>query len=116
MRMKAWFEQPEMNFRESEMGFGGRGGSVRVRVDKTFSKDGGERVDGGQGHLSRGGTRWREREGRRVNGTSEPGEAIKPEGTRVQRMGMEGAIRECRSSSVSARLFLRILFYIILAI
>lgn len=81
MRMKAWFEQPEMNFRESEMGFGGRGeggGSVRVRVDKTFSKDGGERVDGGQGHLSRGGTRWREREGRRVNGTSE---AIKPEGT-----------------------------------
>lgn len=43
----------EMNFRESEMGFGEggeRGGcsEARVRVDKTFSKDEGERVEWGR--------------------------------------------------------------------
>lgn len=49
----------EMNFRESEMGFGEGGergdcSEARVRVDKTFSKDEGERVDGAGPFI----TRW----------------------------------------------------------
>lgn len=65
--------------RESEMGFGGRGTRLASELIRPSRRT---RARGwmGQGHLSRGGTRWREREGKK--GTSEPGEAIKAEGTR----------------------------------
>ena len=58
-----------------------------------------------QGHLSHGGTRWREREREREreNGMKEPSEAIKPEGTRSKNGHRRRDCRECRSSSVRER-------------
>lgn len=63
--MRNWWEwRMPVRTRESEMGFGGRG---TRRASELIRPSRRTRARGwmGQGHLSRGGTRWREREGKK---------------------------------------------------